>query len=389
MENYPSFQELISGTVYQVSEINARINGIISESIGKEFVWIVGEVSGFRENKASSHWYFSLRDNKSQLLAVCFKWANQHIKFMPENGMEVICCGQIGVYEKQGVYQVVIRYIEPKGVGEQALALEQLKDKLQKEGLFDRERKRSLPYLSRRIGIVTSPSGSALRDILKVLYRRFPNTKTVISPARVQGEKAPGDITLALDRLYGMKELDVIILARGGGSREDLWVFNEESIARKLSRSPVPTISAVGHETDYSVCDMIADVSAVTPSMAAEIAVKEAAHQKNELIDLNKRLDNSLKNTSYKIEKELSGFKDRLNWSVTSKIEGVESELGKLIAKIDSLSPLKILERGYSITYKQPDNEVVKSSEELSEGDTVTIRFQSGKADCTVDNTEP
>lgn len=388
MENYPSFQSLISGTIFQVSEVNSRIKDIIADSIGTEFIWVVGEVTGFRGHHASGHWYFSLRDNKSQISAVCFKWANQHIKFLPEDGMEVICCGQIGVYEKQGVYQINIRYIEPKGVGAQAIALEQLKDKLAAEGLFDQSRKRQTPFLSRKIGIVTSPTGAAVRDILKVLYRRFPNIHTVISPASVQGNKAPAEIVEALDRLYGLKGLDLIILARGGGSKEDLWVFNEESIARMLSRSPVPVITAVGHETDFSISDMVADVSASTPSMAAEIAVREAVLLEKELNELNKRLDYSLKNISYKIEQLLTDYHRRLKWALSGKVEGLQSELATLIAKLDSLSPLKVLERGYSITYKQPDNIVIKNSAEISRGDSVLIRFKTGKAICTVDETQ-
>ena len=388
MENYPSFQSLVTGTVYKVSELNARIKEIISSNIGGEFIWVVGEVSGFRNNHASGHWYFSLRDDDTQISAVCFKWANQYIKFLPENGMEVVCCGQVGVYEKQGVYQLNIRYIEPKGVGAQAIALEQLKEKLQAEGLFDKKRKRSLPYLSRKIGVVTSPTGAAIRDILKVLYRRFPNIETVISPARVQGNMAPEEIVIALDRLYNIDDLALIIIARGGGSREDLWVFNEESIARKISQSPVPTISAVGHETDYTIADMVADISASTPSMSAELAVRESATLSNELNDLKKRLDYSLKNTAYKINTELVNYSDKLKRVLKGRIDNLTSELSTLIAKIDSLSPLKVLQRGYSITYKKPDNFIISDASELKSGDSVLIRFQKGKAVCTVDNTE-
>lgn len=387
MENYPSFQSLISGAVFQVSELNARIKEIISDNIGTEFVWVVGEVTGFR-SPSSGHWYFSLRDDKSQISAVCFKWANTHIKFLPEDGMEVVCCGQVGVYEKQGVYQLNLRYIEPRGAGAQAVALEQLKEKLSSEGLFDGDKKRRLPFLSREIGIVTSPTGAAVRDILKVLYRRFPNIKTVISPASVQGSKAPSEIVNALDRLYGREGLDLIIVARGGGSKEDLWIFNEESIVRKLSVSPVPTVTAVGHETDFTISDMVADVSASTPSMAAELAVREAAQLTSELNELKKRLDYSLKNIAYKIEKELSDYKSRMNWSLSGKIESMQSELSALAGKMDSLSPLKVLNRGYSITYKLPYNLVIKNSEDISKGDKLLIRFGTGKAKCTVDETE-
>lgn len=388
METYPSFQSLISGSVLTVTEVNTRISNIISENIGNEFIWIVGEISGFRMHHNSGHWYFSLRDEKSQLSAVCFRSANTHIKFIPEEGMEVVCCGNIGTYEKQGTYQLYVRYIEPKGAGAQSVALEQLKEKLKSEGLFDPSRKRQLPYMNRKIGVVTSPTGAAVRDILKVLYRRFPNIKTIISPATVQGDKAASDIATALDRLYRLKELDLIILARGGGSREDLWVFNEESVARKISQAPVPVITAIGHETDYSVSDMVADVTAATPSMAAEIAVKEASLVRNELNELKKRIDYSLKNTAYKIKSELGELNSRMKWSLYGKIDKSDSEIATLIAKLNTLSPLKVLERGYSITYKQPENKVVRSSSEISKGDRLLIRFHSGTAGCTVEFTE-
>ena len=218
MEDQPSFKELLSEKIYTVSEITARIKNTIEEEIGFEYVWIAGEVSNFRGNYASGHWYFSLKDNETQISAVCFKWANQYIKFLPENGMEVIVCGQISVYEKQGSYQINVRYVEPKGVGAQALALEQLKEKLLKEGLFDEKRKRPLPFLPQRIGIVTSPTGAAVKDILKVLDRRFPNLDILISPARVQGDEAPSEIVKALKRLYKQKDIELIIVARGGGS---------------------------------------------------------------------------------------------------------------------------------------------------------------------------
>nr|NIP39355.1 exodeoxyribonuclease VII large subunit [Candidatus Dadabacteria bacterium]NIS09545.1 exodeoxyribonuclease VII large subunit [Candidatus Dadabacteria bacterium]NIV43037.1 exodeoxyribonuclease VII large subunit [Candidatus Dadabacteria bacterium]NIY22722.1 exodeoxyribonuclease VII large subunit [Candidatus Dadabacteria bacterium] len=262
MEDFPSFQGLISGDIFTVSQINERIKASIDDEFGLEFVWIVGEVSNFRGNYASGHWYFSLKDENTQIFAVCFKWANQYIKFNPENGMEVICCGQINVYEKQGTYQINIRYIEPKGVGAQAVALEQLKEKLFAEGLFDESRKRELPFLPGKIGIVTSPTGAAVKDILKTLDRRFADLNIIISPARVQGKEAASDIAQALNLLYKERDLDEIIVARGGGAKEDLMVFNEESVVRTVAKSPVPVISAVGHEIDITFTDLAADVRA-------------------------------------------------------------------------------------------------------------------------------
>lgn len=386
MENYPSFQDLVSGTIHRVSDLNARIKDIISDNIGTEFLWVAGEISNFRGNYASGHWYFSLKDEKSQISAVCFKWANQYIKFTPENGTDVICCGQVGVYEKNGTYQLNVRYIEPKGVGAQALALEQLKEKLQAEGLFDTAKKRAIPALCRRIGVVTSPAGAAIRDILKVLYRRFPDLETVISPARVQGDRARDEIVKALELLYRDNRVDLIIIARGGGSKEDLWVFNDEAIARKLHESPVPVISAIGHQTDFTICDMVADVRASTPSMAAELAVKEKNELINTLADLHKRYTYSLSNYVYRVEKMLAEYKSRIVWAMSSRTEKGESELATLIAKIDSLSPLKVLERGYSISYRLDTGVVIRESRQISEGDRILVRFQSGKAQCVVED---
>ncbi|HJZ05404.1 MAG TPA: exodeoxyribonuclease VII large subunit, partial [Patescibacteria group bacterium] len=286
MDEYPSFINLITGEICTVSELTARIKEVIEEGVGYEYIWVVGEISNFRGNYTSGHWYFSLKDEDSQISAVCFRGMNQFIKFRPENGMEVICCGQVSVYEKQGVYQLNVRYIEPKGVGAQALALEQLKERLLAEGLFAQERKRPLPFLPQKIGVVTSPTGAAIRDILKVLGRRFPNLLILISPTRVQGEEAPKDIVKALRRLYQIAELDLIIVARGGGSKEDLWAFNEEIVAREIYNSPVPVISAVGHEIDITISDLVADLRASTPSMAAEIAVREKNKLIQELNDL-------------------------------------------------------------------------------------------------------
>ena len=387
MENFPSFKDLVSGTIFKVSELNSKIKAIIDKNIGTEFVWIVGEISNFRGNYASGHWYFSLKDGKSQISCVCFKWANQYIKFNPEDGMEVICCGQISVYEKQGIYQINIRYIEPKGIGAQALALEQLKEKLKAEGLFDINRKRSLPFLTRKIGVATSPTGAAIKDILKVIDRRFSNTEIIISATRVQGENAPREIVLALERLYKISDLDLIIIARGGGSAEDLWVFNEESVARKIVVSPVPVISAIGHETDITITDLVADVRAATPSMAGELAVKEKTELINELSRLNNRLGNSVNTKIEFIINNLAQFDSKFKLILKSILDSAGYELSIISEKLDSLSPLKVLDRGYSIVYEMKSDKVIKSADKLKSGDKLLLQFRIGKAKCTVDET--
>jgi len=384
MEEHPSFKELLSDHIYTVSEITTRIKDTIEEEIGFEYVWIVGEISNFRGNYASGHWYFSLKDQNSQISAVCFKWANEAIMFVPENGTEVICCGQIGVYDKQGVYQLNVKYIEPKGVGAQALALEQLKEKLLKEGLFDESRKRPLPYLPQMIGIVSSPTGAAIKDILKVLDRRFPNLEVLLAPTRVQGDAAPPEIIEALSRLYEIDGLDLIILARGGGSKEDLWAFNNEDLARTIVKSPIPVISAVGHEIDISISDLVADVRAATPSMAAELAVKEKSELSSEVQVLKEKLALALKNQVEIYAREIDQIQTEFTNLYRMRTETALSELGLLAGKLDALSPLKVLDRGYSITYKLPSNEIVKDSSKLEEGDKVQINFNRGKANCTV-----
>lgn len=383
MEDLPSFKDISQKKVYRVSELNSQIKSIIEEGFESKHILVAGEISNFRGNYASGHWYFSLKDDQSQISAVSFKWANSHIKFEPENGMEVICNAQVSVYEKGGTYQLNVKHIEPKGVGAQALALEQLKEKLLKEGLFDPERKRSLPFLPKKIGVVTSPTGAAIKDFLKVIDSRFPNVHILISPTRVQGESAALEIIEALEILYQVDDLDLIVLTRGGGSKEDLWVFNDENIARTIVKSPVPLISAVGHEIDITIADLVADVRAATPSNAAELAVREKNELIYGLIDFKKRMDSLLKNKVNIVGYELDQYVNRIKWTVSSKLEGIESEIRNLSGKLDSLSPLKVLSRGYSVV--TTGKKVVTDSSKLKEKDKLEIRFHIGKAFCSVD----
>jgi exodeoxyribonuclease VII large subunit len=388
MEDTPTFSDLLKERIYTVSQITLRLKDTIEEEFGYEYVWLSGEVTNFRGNYASGHWYFSLKDDNAQISAVCFKWANQDIKFVPEDGMEVICAGQIGVYEKQGVYQVNIKHMEPKGVGAQALALEQLREKLFKEGLFALERKRPLPSLPQKIGIVTSPTGAAVKDILKVLDRRFPNLEIIISPARVQGDEAPADIVSALKKIYLIKGIDLVILARGGGSKEDLFSFNDEAVVREIVNAPVPVISAIGHEIDFTLSDLAADLRAATPSMAAELAVREKTELTQELLHLKGRLGLTLKNTIEAVSREVDQMQSELVYLFKSKLGNASLEFSALSGKLDALSPLKVMERGYSITYKLPSMKTVKDSGKLKTGDRILINFAKGKAKCSVDETQ-
>lgn len=388
MEGFPTFQGLVTGDIFTVSELNNRIKSCIEDEFGFDFIWVAGEVSNFRGNYSSGHWYFSLKDDKTQISAVCFKWSNQYIKFYPENGMEVICCGQVSVYEKQGTYQINIRYIEPMGVGAQALALEQLKEQLYSEGLFDEGRKRPLPFLPQTIGIVTSPTGAAVKDILKVLDRRFPNLHIIISPARVQGKDAVKDVVKALDDLYAIKEVEEIIITRGGGSKEDLMLFNEEAIVRQIAKSPVPVISAVGHEIDITLTDLVADYRAATPSMAAEIAVREKSELIKDLNDHRSRLAFSLIQLHRNSRTELSQVYLDMKRALQYRIENMAIEIANLAGRLDALSPLKVLDRGYSIAQLVPSLKVIKNAGKLKKDDELMIKFLKGSARCKVDSTD-
>ncbi len=257
--------------IWTVTQLNARIRELLTAAFSS--IWVEGEVSNFKEAQ-SGHLYFTLKDDSAQVRCVCFRNSAMRLKFRPEDGLKARVRGSISVYEPRGEYQIYVEHIEPVGVGELQLAFEQLKKKLGEEGLFDVARKKPLPMLPGRIGVITSTSGAALRDILRILRRRFPNVRVLIYPVRVQGEGAAAEIAAALKFFTVRNAADVLILARGGGSLEDLWAFNEEKVARAIAASQIPVISAVGHETDFTIADFVADVRASTPSAAAEIVVQ-------------------------------------------------------------------------------------------------------------------
>ena len=378
----------MSRRIYSVSELNSSIRDAIELEFGGETIWVAGEVSGFKGHYASGHWYFSLKDERSQVSAACFRSDNQRIKFTPENGTDVICAARVGVYEKNGVYQLYVSAMEPKGVGADALALEKLKQKLLEEGLFDASKKRPLPFLSRRIGVVTSPSGAAVRDVIRVVYRRSPNVEVVISPASVQGDSAPAEITGALDRLYGMEGLDLVIVTRGGGSKEDLRAFNDEGVARKIAASPFPVISAVGHEVDVTVADLVSDVRAATPSMAAELAVREKREILEDLAQLRLRLSRSLTNRVDMFSMQLDGFANSFRHHMTWRIGDIERRIENYSGKLTSLNPFRVLERGYAIVSREESGEIVRDSRTLEREEKLVLRLSRGRAFCSVEGTE-
>ncbi|HEY2432155.1 MAG TPA: exodeoxyribonuclease VII large subunit [Vicinamibacterales bacterium] len=444
----------IERKIYSVSELTSGLRALVENAFGD--VWVEGEISNCKVWN-SGHMYFTLKDGGSQGLAqikgVMFRTALRYLRFKPTDGLRVVARGRLSVYEPKGEYQLACEHMEPKGLGALQLAFEQLKEKLHAEGLFDRARKRALPALPRRIGVVTSGDGAALRDILKVLKRRAPNASVLIRPARVQGEDAVADIVTALRQIGKAPEVDVVILARGGGSLEDLWAFNEEKVARAIASCPVPVVSGVGHETDVTIADFVADLRAPTPSAAAEMVV--AAH--DEFCARIDRLTGRLRaaaltglqqrrNTVHRLasRRGLAGFHVRVALrerhagelthqlhgamrslletrarhcrALTQRLEqrdlprrlaamrgrlgGAEARLTAaaertrtradarfrgLAGRLENLSPLAVLARGYAVCWNEDRSAIVRSAASVTPGDRVHVTLADGGIDCTVD----
>ena len=394
--------------VLTVSELNKHIKDLISRDIVLSGLWVKGEISNFK-NHYSGHLYFTLKDEKSVLKCVMFRSNASMLAFMPENGMKVIIKGYISVFERDGQYQLYAEEMQPDGIGALYVAFENLKKKLQAEGLFDPARKRRLPYIPRAIGVVTSSTGAVIRDIINVLSRRFYNVNVKLYPVQVQGEQAAGQIAAAVRRLNELDNVDVIIVARGGGSLEELWAFNEEIVARSIYESRIPVISAVGHETDFTIADFVADVRAPTPSAAAELVIPERAVVENRLDSMKMRLRNaihkkiSMERLMLKRLEESTAFRQPYNKiyqermmldvqqrymqkALSSLSSGYRNRLSLLAAKLDSLSPLNSLARGYSIVKSQKDGSLIKSVRALQPGDRIEVCLKDGRLDCTVEN---
>ena len=390
--------------ILTVSELTSLIKSTLEGSFPD--VWVEGEIYNLRI-PSSGHVYFTIKDNSSQIRAVIFRSSARTIRFIPKDGLHVLCRGRITIYEFRGEYQLIVDYMEPKGVGALLLAFEQLKKRLSEEGLFDEARKRPIPILPQKIGIVTSPTGAAIRDILKVIERRFANVEIVIAPALVQGERAAPEIVDAIRELNNIDNIEVIILARGGGGIEDLWPFNEEIVARAIYNSNIPVISAVGHEIDYTIADFVADLRAPTPSAAAEMVVKNKEDMQGLVRALYSRLAYArgtffekrrerLKSIMQRVlspEQEINRYIQRLDDLDNRITVGIKRTLRDrrlhvegLIKLLDSLSPLSILARGYSITYKLPSCSLIKSSADVHRGDKVDIRLHEGNIICIVED---
>ena len=387
-----------------VSDLNKYMKEKIAEDEYLNNILIKGEISNFK-NHYTGHMYFTLKDEKSLIKCIMFKSYATKLTFMPKDGMKVMILGSVSVFERDGVYQIYARVMEEDGLGDLYTKYQELKKRLEQQGLFEEEHKMKIPMMPRVIGVLTSQTGSVIRDIINVSTRRNPNVYIRLLPVPVQGEGAAEKISNGIEYMNKNKLADVLILARGGGSLEDLWPFNEEIVAHSIYNSEIPIISAVGHETDFTIADFVADLRAPTPSAAAELAVPDIYEVKRKIETYQDRLRNSLikklelMNLRYEKCMSSSVFKEPLrkindNYikldncikqienSIKVKHEKEKTKYIELIAKLDALSPLKTLYRGYSITEK--NNKVIKSKEELKANDLIEIRFIDGKKEAIV-----
>jgi len=392
--------------VFTVSEVNRYIKEIIDGDLNLSDIWIKGEISNYKYHY-SGHMYFTLKDEKSLIKSVMFRSQTLRLKFVPENGMKVIARGYISVFERDGQYQLYVEEMQPDGLGSLYLAFEQLKNKLEKEGLFDNKHKKKIPFLPRSIGVVTSSTGAVIRDIINILSRRFENFNLKLYPVSVQGVQAAPSISNAIKRLNELKCVDVIILARGGGSLEELWPFNEEQVARSIFESEIPIISAVGHETDFTIADFVADLRAPTPSAAAELVIPEKRILKQRIIDLEFRLQNAMiKNINInrmnlrrlnesivfrqpfnRINQErmkLDNLERNMTVILLNQKEREKARIKFLIEKLNALSPLNILARGYSIVKLKESKKLVKSVSDVNAGDNIEITVNDGLIQASV-----
>lgn len=391
-----------------VTELNSFIKNLIDSNRTLAAISVTGEISNFTDHR-SGHLYFSLKDSDAQIRAVMFRSARSRLKFIPTEGMKVTVHGSVSLYPQGGTVQLYVNTMAPDGLGALYKAYEQLKERLAEEGLFDPEHKSPLPAFPERIGVITSPTGAAVRDIINVTGRRYPLAQIYLYPSLVQGEGAEADLVRAIDYFENSGLVDVIIVGRGGGSIEDLWAFNSEKLARRIYSAKTPIISAVGHETDFTICDFVADLRAPTPSAAAEIAVPDVRDIIIGLDDTSDRIANALRTLAERKRERLerisdkSIFKDptilsapyrdgvavladRAEASVTDAIRNRSNDLRVISGKLDALSPLAVLSRGYSIVEK--DGAVVFGVDRIKQGDNVSLRFKNGVANATINSTK-
>lgn len=385
--------------VLTVTQLNMYVKSILDSNTVLNDVYIQGEISNFTNHYKSGHLYMSIKDETGIIKAVMFRQYASSLNFTPKSGMKVIVRGRVSLFERDGTYQLYITAMRQAGLGDLQLAYEQLKAKLQKEGLFDNEKKKMLPKIPSRVAVITSPTGAAVQDIFNILKRRFPIVNVIMCPVQVQGELAAPQLIEAVKQVNEKNCADVIIIGRGGGSIEDLWAFNDETLAREIYKSKIPVISAVGHETDFTICDYVADRRAPTPSAAAELAVPD----RDDLIIRFDRLKSNLKNSLTRTFKQNElKFESLMNkqcmknpyFSITVKCQEVDllenrmiksferiysqsnASFLKVASKLNSLSPTNVLLRGYSVVYK--DDKIISSKDDVSKGDEIKLNFSDG-----------
>lgn len=392
--------------VLSVSQLNRYIKMNFDADENLANIFISGEISNFTNHYRTGHLYFTLKDDSAAVRAVMFNSSAKRLKFMPEDGMKVIARGRVSVYEASGQYQLYVDDMQPDGVGALNLAYEQLKEKLQKEGLFSELHKKPLPPYPEKVGVITSPTGAAVRDIINVLGRRFPYAEIVFCPVLVQGDGAHLQLTDAVNLFNSERAADVIIIGRGGGSIEDLWEFNDEGLARAVYNSEIPVISAVGHETDFTICDFVADMRAPTPSAAAELAVPDAnelqyalSALKNRMFlnvssgiaDRRSRLEYLTSKVALKSPDEmLSNRSQRLDTAFSKMLSSYENRIGgkkvefiSAATALSKLDPMSVLMRGFAFV-SDKNGKNVYSSQALAKGDKINVRFHDGSAVCEV-----
>lgn len=393
-----------------VKQLNLYVKTLLEGDRRLNSVVVAGEISNFKNHYASGHLYFTLKDADAAVKCIMFRSSAVRLKFIPKDGSRVVLRGHISLYEKDGQYQFYVDEMSEDGLGDISLHFEQLKMKLSREGLFAPENKRPIPHFPMSIAVITSPTGAAVQDIINILSRRWPVAETVLCPVSVQGETAVPEMLSTLERVYKLDNVELIIIGRGGGSAEDLWVFNDERLARKIYESPFPVISAVGHETDFTICDFVSDLRAPTPSAAAELAVPDF----KEILDKLTRYESSMLNSLKKMydyrqmclkavlcgnvfKKPVENLIERRTQRVDNAAENLfnsfnkqvsllENKCMQLITKLDTLSPLKVMNRGYSLVAK--NNTLVKSVDDVNVGENINVRMSDGNVKCRITDKE-
>lgn len=371
---------------FAVSEVNQYLKQLLESQSDLHHIPVLGEISNFKRYQ-SGHCYFTLKDEKSALKCVMFKSSAAHLSFHPQNGEKVVALGAISVYERDGVYQLYVTAMRRQGVGDLMQAYEALKEKLTKEGLFEESRKKPLPRLPRAIGIITSPSGAAVHDIITVSRRRNKGVKLILYPVKVQGEEAAGEIVRAIDFFHRHHLADLLIVGRGGGSIEDLWAFNEEPVVRAIAASKIPIISAVGHETDFTLSDFAADARAATPSQAAEIAVIDVAAYRNGIAFYWDKAAKLLEKEIHENAQLADSLQQELTQAMAAELDAKKHSLSLMAAKLSALSPLTVLSRGYSIT-TTAGHRAVQGVSDVSVGDTIRTTVADGTISSVVSGIE-